>query len=90
MYAFITPKFNINTVESINYYDNKGNSLFNAKEQNYTKLEDISDNVKNAIISVEDKNFYHQKNKIRSISPSNNNIRPYSSNNSPILYRSSI
>ena len=33
-----------------------------------------------------DKNFYHQKNKIRSISPSNNNIRPYSSNNSPYTY----
>ena len=59
VYAFITPKFNINTVDSINYFDSNGNSLFNSKEKNYTKLENISDNVKNAIISIEDKNFYH-------------------------------
>lgn len=32
-----------------------------------------------------DKTFYH-RNKMRSISPSNNNIRPYSSNNSPYTY----
>ena len=33
-----------------------------------------------------DKTFYHHRNKMRSISPSNNNIRPYSSNNSPYTY----
>lgn len=59
VYAFITPKFNINTISNISYYDKDGNDIFLNKEDNYVKLNDINDNVKNAIISIEDKNFYH-------------------------------
>ncbi len=59
VYAFITPKFIINTSDNITYYDKYGNNIFeNSEENNYVKLENISDNVKNAVISVEDKNFY--------------------------------
>ena len=52
-YAFITPKFNINTSKSITYYDKYGNDLFQEREKN--------DYVKNAIVSIEDKNFYNHK-----------------------------
>ncbi len=62
VYAFITPKFNINTKNSIIIYDdNLDNIIDNSKKNNYVKLNNINDNVKNAIISVEDKNFYKHK-----------------------------
>ncbi len=61
VYAFITPKFNINTNSNIVYYDINGNDIFEEKNNSYTRLSQISDNVKNAIISIEDKNFYHHK-----------------------------
>lgn len=61
-YAFITPKFKINTSDNITFYDKKGENIFeNNKDYKYVKLDNISDNVKNAIISVEDKNFYNHK-----------------------------
>lgn len=61
-YAFITPKFNINTSKSITYYDKYGNDLFQEREKNdYVELSNISDYVKNAIVSIEDKNFYNHK-----------------------------
>ena len=58
VYAYITPKFNINTVSTITYYDKNNNDIFLNNQNNYVKLSDISDNVKNAIVSIEDKNFY--------------------------------
>lgn len=62
VYAFITPKFNINTSKSITYYDKYGNDLFQEREKNdYVELSNISDYVKNAIVSIEDKNFYNHK-----------------------------
>lgn len=62
VYAFITPKFNINTSKSITYYDKYGNDLFQEREKNdYVELNDISDYVKNSIVSIEDKNFYNHK-----------------------------
>lgn len=58
-YAYITPKFAINTVESITFYDKDNNNIFSSNEEyNYVKLENISKHVKNAIITAEDKNFY--------------------------------
>ncbi len=60
VYAVITPKFQVNSKNSIIYYDKDDNELFSSSEyNNYTKLDDISDYVKNAIVSVEDKNFYN-------------------------------
>ncbi len=62
VYAFITPKFNINANDNIIIYDDKLNNILdNDSNNNYVKLNDISTNVKNAIISVEDKNFYKHK-----------------------------
>lgn len=62
VYAFITPKFNINTSKSITYYDKYGNDLFQEREKNdYVELKNISDYVKNSIVSIEDKNFYNHK-----------------------------
>ena len=58
VYAYITPKFNINTVSTISYYDKNNNDIFINKENDYVKLSEINDNIKNAIISIEDKNFY--------------------------------
>ena len=59
VYAFITPKFNINTQNNIVYYDKNNNDIFEKNEEdNYVSLNDINENVINAIISVEDKNFY--------------------------------
>lgn len=62
VYAFITPKFNINTSKSITYYDKYGNDLFQEREKNdYVELKNISEYVKNSIVSIEDKNFYNHK-----------------------------
>ena len=62
VYAFITPKFNINTSKSITYYDKYGNDLFQEREKNdYVELNNISNYVKNSIVSIEDKNFYNHK-----------------------------
>ncbi len=58
VYAFITPKFNINEKDSIILLDKNGNEIFDKKYNNYVKLDDISDNIKNAMVSIEDKNFY--------------------------------
>jgi len=61
----------------------------NNVEKSLSSLEGyLNNNINNDIRynKKRDKNFYNERNKIRSISPSNNNIRPYSSNNSPYTY----
>ena len=58
VYAFITPKFSINTTDNITFYDKNGDDIFESTDSNYVKLDDISDYVKDAMISIEDKNFY--------------------------------
>ena len=61
VYAFITPKFTINTQDNILFYDKYGNNMFENDNDKYVSLNNINDNVKNAIISIEDKNFYNHK-----------------------------
>ena len=61
VYAFITPKFIINTQDNILYYDKNGNNMFENNSDKFVSLDKINDNVKNAIISIEDKNFYSHK-----------------------------
>lgn len=62
VYAFITPKFTINSQKDIMYYDKNNNDIFyENNENNYVKLNNINENIKNAIISIEDKNFYTHK-----------------------------
>lgn len=58
VYAYITPKFPIYTNNNITYYDINGNDMFNSNNNDYVKLDEISPNVINAIVSIEDKNFY--------------------------------
>lgn len=59
VYAYITPKFPIYTNNNITYYDINGNDMFNSNNNDYVKLDEISPDVINAIISIEDKNFYN-------------------------------
>lgn len=62
VYAFITPKFQINTSKNIIYYDKNNDDIFSENLNNdYVKLSDITNFTKNAIISVEDKNFYNHR-----------------------------
>ena len=62
VYAFITPKFQINTSKNIVYYDSNGEDIFSENLNNdYAKLNEITNFTKNAIISIEDKNFYNHK-----------------------------
>lgn len=58
VYAYITPKFPIYTNNNITYYDINGNDMFNSNNNDYVTLDEISPNVINAIVSIEDKNFY--------------------------------
>ena len=58
VYAYITPKFPIYTNNNITYYDINGNDMFNSNNNDYVKLNEISPDVINAIVSIEDKNFY--------------------------------
>lgn len=59
VYAYITPKFPIYTNNNITYCDINGNDMFNSNNNDYVKLDEISPDVINAIISIEDKNFYN-------------------------------
>ena len=61
IYAIITPKTNINTNDSIIYYDKNENNIFEYNNNNYVELKNISQHVLNSIISIEDKNFYKHK-----------------------------
>lgn len=60
--ALITPKVEIKTANSFNFYD-KNNELFFSGNSNseWVKIENISPNVINATISIEDKNFFKHK-----------------------------
>lgn len=58
VYAFITPKFIINENDKIIFYDKNNENMFSNNSDNYTKIDNINENVINAIISAEDKNFY--------------------------------
>lgn len=58
--ARITPKLSIKSANKYTFYD-INNNPYNQNEDNWVKLEDISENLKNATIAIEDKNFYtHQ------------------------------
>ena len=61
VYAFITPKFELNSQRNIIFLDKNNNDIFTNIDSDYIKLDDINNNIKNAIISIEDKNFYKHK-----------------------------
>jgi membrane peptidoglycan carboxypeptidase len=59
LYAMTLPKLDISTANSLYLYDDQSN-LFSGKD-NWIKLKDISKNMINATIAIEDKNFYKHK-----------------------------
>lgn len=59
-YAYLSPKLDLKTSGSLYLYDNKNDLVYQGSRSNeWSNLEDISDNLKNAVIAVEDKNFYN-------------------------------
>ena len=56
LYAKFSPKIDIKKTSNLYLYD-KDNNLYNSSHE-WIKLEDMSDNIINATLSIEDKNFY--------------------------------
>lgn len=62
IYAYITPKTPLKTANQISFYDKNNHLVFaNIDGSKWTSYENISKNVKNSTISVEDKNFFKHK-----------------------------
>ena len=62
LYAYMSPKINIKTNGNFYIYDNESNLVYQGSSTSeWVNIESISDNLKNAIISVEDKNFYRHQ-----------------------------
>ena len=62
LYAYITPKIDINSNNSIVFYDNEGKNFFeNSSESKWAAIRDISKYVIDATVATEDKNFYIHK-----------------------------
>ena len=60
IYAKLSPKLQINMANKISFYDNNGELFFEGNDnKEWVSLKDISQNVIDATISVEDKNFYN-------------------------------
>lgn len=62
LYAFLSPKMAIRTNGKFYIYDQDNSLVYQGSSSSeWINIEDISDNLKNAIISVEDKNFYKHR-----------------------------
>lgn len=60
--AYFSPVLDIKTTGQYYIYDDQGNIIYQGSgTSKWVELDDISDNMKNAIISIEDKNFYKHK-----------------------------
>ena len=60
-YAFFSPKLDIKLPNNIQIMDKDNNAISTGSNNSWTKLEDINSNLINAVISIEDKNFYHHQ-----------------------------
>lgn len=59
LYAFFSPKIILNSANAIFLYDNNNELIFQSNNSNsWVSIDNMSDNIKNATISIEDKNFY--------------------------------
>lgn len=59
IYAFFSPKLELTNLGKVFIYDQNDNMIYQGSGSNdWISLNDISENLKNAVISVEDKNFY--------------------------------
>lgn len=60
--AYFSPVLDIKTTGQYYIYDDQGDIIYQGSgTSKWVELDDISDNMKNAIISIEDKNFYKHK-----------------------------
>lgn len=60
IYAFVSPKLDISSANSYYLYD-INNELFSRTNDEWISLDNISDNLINATIAIEDKNFYNHQ-----------------------------
>lgn len=59
-YAYFSPKITLNSANAIFMYDNQGELIFQTNNnKKWVNLNDISSDLKDATISIEDKNFYN-------------------------------
>ncbi len=59
VFAFFSPKLELKNMGKIFLYDSENNLVYQGSgSSEWVSLEDISDDLKHAVISVEDKNFY--------------------------------
>lgn len=59
LYAYFSNEIKLNSANRVQLYDVNNNIVYQGSgEQKWVKLDEISDYVKEAIVSVEDKNFY--------------------------------
>ena len=62
LYAFLSPKMPIKTNGKFYIYDKYNELVYQGSSSSeWINLDDISDNMKNAIVSIEDKRFYKHK-----------------------------
>ena len=62
IYAYLSPKITLNSANAIYLYDNKDQLIFQtSNNNNWVNIKDISQNLLNATISTEDKNFYNHQ-----------------------------
>lgn len=60
IYALIIPKLNISNNGTYYLYDNNDNLIYQGSSTSkWVNIEDISDNLINAVVSIEDKKFYN-------------------------------
>ena len=58
-YAYLSPKLDLKTTGTLYLYDDKNNLIYQGSRNNeWVNLNDISNNLINAVIAIEDKNFY--------------------------------
>ena len=59
-YAYFSPKITLNSANALSLYDNENNLILQTtNNKKWANINEISNNLINATISVEDKNFYH-------------------------------
>ncbi len=59
LYALITPRLDISSANAFSVYDNRGKLVFQGNgNDSWVSLDEMNENIINATISVEDKNFY--------------------------------
>lgn len=59
-YAYLSPKLDLKTSGSLLIYDNNENLIYQGSSTNeWANIEDISTNLIDAVIAIEDKNFYY-------------------------------